>query len=296
MLDRRDRRAPRHDASSAWRPTGRRLTNPKGGPIANPAKDATVPGALVSPTTGARPTGRRRRSRPTPAYFYVAEQNGYAMYYLTDPDPRGSMGLGGQAEVGVGSNRDYLTAIDYKTGKVVWRHRYPRRGGGGGGMLATAGRLVFAGDGGGNFVALRRRHRRSALAREDRQRQQPAPDVHARRPPVPDRRHGRHAVGVPVVLTLVKLKTVNSELTQRPPRPYRSAAGSCPASTKPWPTGQSSNAPPPHLRSRYSVPNRNSALPCPGRRPTRRPDARCPSSTPAASGDTGSAALHPRAT
>ena len=77
-----------------------------------------------------------------------------SIFYLTDPDPRGSMGLGGKEEVNVGNGGNFLTAIDYKTGKVAWRHTYPGNGGGGGGgLLTTAGRLVFAGDGGGNIVA-----------------------------------------------------------------------------------------------------------------------------------------------
>ncbi len=73
------------------------------------------------------------------------------MLYLTDPDPRGSMGLGGKTVYGLGSLGDFLTAIDYRTGKVAWRHQFP--GGGGGGLLATAGGLVFSGDGSGNFAA-----------------------------------------------------------------------------------------------------------------------------------------------
>jgi len=48
----------------------------------------------------------------------------------------------------------YIAAIDYKTGKTVWRHRYPGTGGGGGnGLLTTAGGLLFGGDAGGNLVA-----------------------------------------------------------------------------------------------------------------------------------------------
>jgi alcohol dehydrogenase (cytochrome c) len=49
----------------------------------------------------------------------------------------------------------FLTAIDYKTGKIAWRHRYPGVGGAGGGngILTTAGKLVFAGDVSGNLVA-----------------------------------------------------------------------------------------------------------------------------------------------
>src|SRR5690242_7916131 len=78
------------------------------------------------------------------------------MYYLTENDPRGAMGLGGKEEVGLGSLGSYLTAIDYKTGKVAWRHKYPTAGAGGGGLngiLTTAGKLLFQGDLDGNLVA-----------------------------------------------------------------------------------------------------------------------------------------------
>jgi alcohol dehydrogenase (cytochrome c) len=81
----------------------------------------------------------------------VHEHNGFNLLYLTDPDPRGSMGLGGKAVAQLGSLGDYLTAIDPKTGKIAWRHKF--HGGGGGGLLTTAGRLIFSGDGSGNFVA-----------------------------------------------------------------------------------------------------------------------------------------------
>jgi alcohol dehydrogenase (cytochrome c) len=122
-----------------------------GSPDPNPDKEATVPGALVSPQEGGV------TNWPPPAYssdtglFYINEHNSFNILYLMDTDPRGSMGLAGKQASQVGSAGNYLTAIDYKTGKAVWRHSYP--GGGGGGLLATAGRLVFSGDGSGNFVA-----------------------------------------------------------------------------------------------------------------------------------------------
>ena len=64
------------------------------------------------------------------------------------------MGLGGKEEVGLGGDT-FLTAIDYKTGKTVWRVKYPSVGGGGGGagVLTTAGKLLFSGDAGANIVA-----------------------------------------------------------------------------------------------------------------------------------------------
>jgi alcohol dehydrogenase (cytochrome c) len=40
--------------------------------------------------------------------------------------------------------------LDYKTGKVAWRHMLS---GGSSGLLTTAGKLLFGGDGSGNVVA-----------------------------------------------------------------------------------------------------------------------------------------------
>ena len=76
------------------------------------------------------------------------------MLYLTDPDPRGSMGLGGKMRVEVGTPSKFLTAIHPATGKVAWRRRFEDADGGGDvGLMATAGGLLFGGDGAGNFVA-----------------------------------------------------------------------------------------------------------------------------------------------
>jgi alcohol dehydrogenase (cytochrome c) len=119
----------------------------------DPGKDATISGSLVSPTAGGTVNWEPPAYSPQTGLFYVAERNTYSIFYLTDPDPRGSMGLGGKEEVSVGNAGNFLTAIDYKTGRIVWRHQYPQGAGGGGGVLATAGGLVFAGDGGGNIVA-----------------------------------------------------------------------------------------------------------------------------------------------
>jgi alcohol dehydrogenase (cytochrome c) len=55
----------------------------------------------------------------------VQEHNGFNLLYLTDPDPRGSMGWAARPSTGLGSLGDYLTAIDYRTGKVAWRTRFP---------------------------------------------------------------------------------------------------------------------------------------------------------------------------
>jgi alcohol dehydrogenase (cytochrome c) len=124
----------------------------QGGPKFDPGKNATVGGSLVSPNSDGTVNWEPPTYSPETKLFYVSESDSYSIFYLTDLDPRGSMGLGGKEEVEIGSAGNYLTAIDYNTGKVVWRHTYYGSGGGGG-LLSTAGGLIFAGDGAGNFVA-----------------------------------------------------------------------------------------------------------------------------------------------
>jgi alcohol dehydrogenase (cytochrome c) len=130
---------------------------PNGSLRRDPDKDSTVGGSLVSPTAGGTINWEPPAYSPDTGLFYVSERNGYSIFYLIDTDPRGSMGLGGNEQVAVGSAGNFLTAIDPRTGKVVWRRRYPSAGGGsaggGGGLLTTAGKLVFAGDAGDNIVA-----------------------------------------------------------------------------------------------------------------------------------------------
>jgi alcohol dehydrogenase (cytochrome c) len=124
-----------------------------GSPEPDPGKEATIPGSLVSPVEGGVTNWPPSAFSPDTGLFYAEENNGFQMLYLTDPDPRGSMGLGGKRAVAVGSAGNALAAIDYATGKTVWRHPWPS-GSGSGGMLTTAGKVLFTGDGGGNFVAL----------------------------------------------------------------------------------------------------------------------------------------------
>jgi alcohol dehydrogenase (cytochrome c) len=128
--------------------------NANGQPVRIPEKDHDIAGALVSSANGGAVNWPPPTFSPDTGLFYVPVSESWAMYYLTETDPRGAMGLGGKQELGLGSET-FLTAIDYKTGKIVWRHQYPSVNGGGGtaGLLTTAGKLLFAGDAGGNFVA-----------------------------------------------------------------------------------------------------------------------------------------------
>ena len=128
--------------------------NAKGQPVRDPAKDFDAGGALVSPNNPGVTNWPPPAYSPDTGLMYVPTQDSYAMYYLTETDPRGAMGLGGKEELALGTMRSYISAIDYKTGKTVWKHVYPTLGGGlGNGMLTTAGKLLFAGDIAGNIVA-----------------------------------------------------------------------------------------------------------------------------------------------
>ena len=126
---------------------------PAGGPQHDPGKDATVAGSLASPNSSGTINWQPVAFSPVTGLMYTYETNTFSLVYLTDPDPRGSMGLGGKDEVGVGSAGSYGTAIDDTTGAARWRRPFYSSNIGGGGILATAGGLVFPGDGSGNLVA-----------------------------------------------------------------------------------------------------------------------------------------------
>jgi alcohol dehydrogenase (cytochrome c) len=127
----------------------------KGQPIPNPAKDASVPGTLVSPTTDGATNWPPPSFSPDTGLFYVGTTRGYSLFYLTDTDPR-PQGWGA-AERHVAGVASALKAIDYRTGKVRWSRPLALSAfgptGGPMGLLSTAGGLLFGNDGGGNFVA-----------------------------------------------------------------------------------------------------------------------------------------------
>jgi alcohol dehydrogenase (cytochrome c) len=130
----------------------------RGSPQRDPAKDFHIGGALVSPQNAGASNWAPPAFSPQTGLFYVSKNESYAMYYLTETGPLGAMGLGGKEEQNVMSLGTFLTAIDYKTGKIAWQHRYAGSGSWGGtyighGYLTTAGRLLFGGDPGGNLVA-----------------------------------------------------------------------------------------------------------------------------------------------
>ena len=99
--------------------------NDKGQLIRNPLKDAQVGGALVSPSNPGITNYPPPTFDPETGLFYVQRNESFSVYYITDPDPKEAEGFGGAMEQMLGSMGRYLTAIDYKTGKVVWEHPYP---------------------------------------------------------------------------------------------------------------------------------------------------------------------------
>ncbi len=126
---------------------------PAGGPKRDPSKDATIPGSLASPNSSGTINWEPPAFSPVTGLLYTYEVDSFSIFYLTDPDPRGSMGLGGKEEASVGSTGSFLTAIDYKTGDARWRHKFYGGRIGGGGILSTAGGLLFTGDGSGSLAA-----------------------------------------------------------------------------------------------------------------------------------------------
>jgi alcohol dehydrogenase (cytochrome c) len=122
----------------------------KGQPIPNPAKEPQTNGALVSPNQAGAANWPPPSFSPATGLFYVNATRAFSVYYIYDesekPEGWGGNDRGGWAE-------SMLQAIDYKTGKIRWSHKWEGTGGRSG-LLSTAGNLLFAGDPSNNLVAL----------------------------------------------------------------------------------------------------------------------------------------------
>jgi alcohol dehydrogenase (cytochrome c) len=126
--------------------------NARGQLVRNPEKDNTVAGSLVSPDNGGATNWFPPSYDVRNGLLYVVTRELYAMYYLTNKDPRMLVGLGGSEQDVVGSAGTSVVAIDYQTGKIAWKYPFVGNGGGATGLLTTAGGLLFANDGAGSFV------------------------------------------------------------------------------------------------------------------------------------------------
>jgi alcohol dehydrogenase (cytochrome c) len=124
--------------------------NAKGQPIPNPAKEPQVDGALVTPNQGGATNWPPPSFSPKTGLFYVNANRGFSEYYIFDDNEKPE-GWSGNDRGGGGQSM--LQAIDYKTGKIRWSHRWEGSGVRSG-VLTTAGDLLFTGDPSNNFVAL----------------------------------------------------------------------------------------------------------------------------------------------
>jgi alcohol dehydrogenase (cytochrome c) len=122
----------------------------KGQPIPDPAKMPQLDGALVTPNQGGAANWPPPSYNPDTGLFYVNATRAFSVYYIYDPSDKPE-GWGGNDRGGWGEGM--LQAIDYKTGKIRWSHKW-EGGGGRSGVLSTAGKLLFAGDAANNLVAL----------------------------------------------------------------------------------------------------------------------------------------------
>lgn len=121
-----------------------------GSPIPNEEKEPQVAGVLVSPPSGGSTNWPPPSYDPQTKLFYASTTANYSTFYLTDTDPHPD-GYGATEKPSGGLNAALL-ALDYQTGKVVWRHTWPS-GNGSSGLLTTAGNLLFATDGASHLVA-----------------------------------------------------------------------------------------------------------------------------------------------
>jgi len=125
----------------------------KGQPIPDPAKEPQPDGALVSPNQGGGQNWPPPSFSPNTGLFYANATRAFSVYYLyeneNDEKPQG---WGGNDRSGW--SEAMLQAIDYKTGKVAWSHKWTGSSSVRSGLLTTAGNVLFAGDASSNFVAL----------------------------------------------------------------------------------------------------------------------------------------------
>jgi Glucose dehydrogenase len=122
----------------------------KGQPIPNPAKEPQTDGALVTPNQGGAVNWPPPSFSPQTGLFYVNATRAFSIYYIFDEDEKPE-GWGGNDQGGWAESM--LQALDYKTGKIKWSHKWETAGVRSG-VLSTAGNLVFAGDPADNLVAL----------------------------------------------------------------------------------------------------------------------------------------------
>jgi alcohol dehydrogenase (cytochrome c) len=124
----------------------------KGQPISNPSKESRPSGSLVQSVGNGSTNWMPPSFDPQTGLFYVNGEEGWSFWYSelnTQGKPEDHQGGGATSLL----ENTVLLAMDYKTGKEVWR----RPAGDTrvlAGILTTAGHLLFSGDTQGNLFAL----------------------------------------------------------------------------------------------------------------------------------------------
>ena len=121
----------------------------KGQPIPNPEKNPSLAGTLVTPDASGGTNWFPPSFDPQTGLFYVNANQSYSVFYLYDGSANPQGWSGNQRG---GYNVSSLEALDYKTGKIQWSHRW--EGGSNSGLLTTAGNLIFSGAPGQSIEAL----------------------------------------------------------------------------------------------------------------------------------------------
>ncbi|HVY95267.1 MAG TPA: acido-empty-quinoprotein group A [Bryobacteraceae bacterium] len=121
---------------------------PNGQPIRDPEKEPSPAGTLTAPNSSGSTGYPSPAFNPDTGLFYVGTTQPYVIFYKVDNDPQPE-GYGA-VEHQVGNIGTELRAIDYKTGKIVWKRPLNI---GAQNLMTTAGNLLFGSDGSGNFIA-----------------------------------------------------------------------------------------------------------------------------------------------
>jgi len=121
----------------------------RGEPIPNAAKEPKPDGVLVSPGSDGATNWMAPSFDPSAGLLYFSARELWSIFYMTAE---------GKPEGWAGRDRNlwatsFITAMDYRTGTIKWKHDIGH-GEGGAGMLSTAGNLLFTGDNSGNLIAL----------------------------------------------------------------------------------------------------------------------------------------------
>jgi alcohol dehydrogenase (cytochrome c) len=124
----------------------------EGRPVPNPEKEPARDGRLIAPDEGGLTNFRSPSFDPKSGLFIVDARPSFGIYFAKPED--GAFGWAG-ADYGVWSE-GVLEAIDYRTGKICWRHPLGP-GGSGAGVLTTDSGLTFTADALGNVLALETR-------------------------------------------------------------------------------------------------------------------------------------------